>query len=331
MSAPRKYPEGLRERAIRMAVDLRRDPATRIGALRRVGEQLGINPETLRNWVFQVEIDEGHRPGVTTVEAQRIAELERENRELRRANEILRTASAPRGGGGRADLPGLAQGRDADRPEQLLRRTDQATLGPGGGRRAAPAGAAAGARREVRRLRRPQDARRAQPSRQPDRAVHRAPVDAHRRAAWDQPALGPRPKAHEPRSLVAVPTPGPTCWIATSRRPHRTGSGSPTSPTAGPSPGGSMPRLSSTSTPGRVVGWQLSKSLRTDLALDAREMGLWTRAHAGRDTHRRHCPFGQGSTSPSLNTSTGSTTDASTARSDSSPSSSRSSTTGTTL
>jgi transposase len=94
MAAPRKYPEELRERAIRMAVDLRRDPATRTGALKRVGEQLGINPETLRNWVGQAEIDEGHRPGVTTAEAQRIAELERENRELRRANEILRTASA---------------------------------------------------------------------------------------------------------------------------------------------------------------------------------------------------------------------------------------------
>ncbi len=94
MAAPRKYPEELRERAIRMAVDLRRDPATRSGALRRVGEQLGINPETLRNWVGQAEIDQGHRPGVSTAEAQRIAELEREVRELRRANEILRTASA---------------------------------------------------------------------------------------------------------------------------------------------------------------------------------------------------------------------------------------------
>ena len=94
MAAPRKYPEELRERAIRMAVDLRRDPSTWSGALRRVGEQLGINPETLRNWVGQAEIDQGHRPGVTTAEAQRIAELERENRELRRANEILRTASA---------------------------------------------------------------------------------------------------------------------------------------------------------------------------------------------------------------------------------------------
>ena len=94
MAAPRKYPDELRERAIRMAVDLRRNPATRSGALRRVGEQLGMNPETLRNWVQQAEIDEGHRPGVTSEEARRIAELERENRELRRANEILRTASA---------------------------------------------------------------------------------------------------------------------------------------------------------------------------------------------------------------------------------------------
>ena len=94
MAAPRKYPDELRERAIRMAVDARRDPATRIGALRRVGEQLGINPETLRNWVQQAEVDEGHRPGVTSEEGRRIAELERENRELRRANEILRTASA---------------------------------------------------------------------------------------------------------------------------------------------------------------------------------------------------------------------------------------------
>jgi transposase len=77
-----------------MAVDLRRDPATKVGALKRVGDQLGINPETLRNWVGQAEIDEGHRPGVTTAEAQRITALEREVRELRRANEILRTASA---------------------------------------------------------------------------------------------------------------------------------------------------------------------------------------------------------------------------------------------
>lgn len=94
MAAPRKYPEELRERATRMAVDLRRDPATKPGALARVAGQLGINAETLRNWVTQAEVDAGHRPGTTSAEAARIAELEREVRELRRTNEILRTASA---------------------------------------------------------------------------------------------------------------------------------------------------------------------------------------------------------------------------------------------
>ena len=62
--------------------------------MERVGEQLGINPETLRYWVTQAEIDEGHRPGTTTDDATRLAELERENRELRRANAIVRSASA---------------------------------------------------------------------------------------------------------------------------------------------------------------------------------------------------------------------------------------------
>lgn len=94
MAAPRKYPAELRERAIRMAVDARRDPATRPGALARVGKQLGINPETLRNWVTQAEVDEGRRPGTTTDDATRMAELEREVRELRRANAILKSASA---------------------------------------------------------------------------------------------------------------------------------------------------------------------------------------------------------------------------------------------
>jgi len=94
MAAPRKYPDELRERAVRMTVDARKDPATRSGALARIGGQLGINPETLRNWVTQAEIDQGHRPGTCTGDAEKIAELERDNRELRRTNSILRTASA---------------------------------------------------------------------------------------------------------------------------------------------------------------------------------------------------------------------------------------------
>jgi len=94
MVAPRKYPEELRERAIRLALDARKDPASRPGACARIGEQLGINPETLRGWVSQAEVDAGFRPGTTTSDAQRVGELERENRELRRANSILRSASA---------------------------------------------------------------------------------------------------------------------------------------------------------------------------------------------------------------------------------------------
>jgi transposase len=94
MAAPRKYPEELRERSIRLALDARKDPASRQGACRRIGEQLGINPETLRGWVTQAEVDSGSRPGTTSSDAARLSELERENRELRRANAILRSASA---------------------------------------------------------------------------------------------------------------------------------------------------------------------------------------------------------------------------------------------
>jgi transposase len=94
MVAPRKYPEELRERAIRLTLEARRDPTSRPGACRRIGDQLGINPETVRGWVMQAEVDAGDRPGTTTSDAQRIAELERENRELRRANAILKSASA---------------------------------------------------------------------------------------------------------------------------------------------------------------------------------------------------------------------------------------------
>lgn len=65
-----------------------------MGALKRIGEQLGIKPETLRKWVIQAAIDDGVGPGVTTVEATRIREPEQEYRELRRANDLLKRASA---------------------------------------------------------------------------------------------------------------------------------------------------------------------------------------------------------------------------------------------
>ncbi len=94
MAAPKKYSDELRERATRMALDARRDPATATGAIKRVADQLGIHPEALRTWVRQAEIDGGLRPGTSTDDAARLAELEREVRELRRANEILRTSAA---------------------------------------------------------------------------------------------------------------------------------------------------------------------------------------------------------------------------------------------
>jgi transposase len=92
--SPQKYPVELRERAVRMVLDIcgeagRDEP----GVIPRIAKQLGIGVESLRGWVKQAEIDEGRKPGTSTADAQRIFELERENRELRRANDILKAAS----------------------------------------------------------------------------------------------------------------------------------------------------------------------------------------------------------------------------------------------
>ncbi len=73
MAAPRKYPDELREWAVRLVLEAKKDPAARAGACRRISEQLGINSETLRGWVKQVEIDAGDRPGTTTSDAARLA------------------------------------------------------------------------------------------------------------------------------------------------------------------------------------------------------------------------------------------------------------------
>ena len=90
----RRYPPEMRERAVCMVREAIAENGERVGAVTRVARQLGIGPESLRNWVKQADIDHGKRPGMTTEEQRRIAELEREVRELRRANEILKAASA---------------------------------------------------------------------------------------------------------------------------------------------------------------------------------------------------------------------------------------------
>jgi transposase len=94
MPAPKKYNDELRERATRLALEARRDPASAVGAIRRIGDQLGIHPEALRVWVKQAETDAGQRPGTTSTDAERLAALEREVGELRRANQILKSAAS---------------------------------------------------------------------------------------------------------------------------------------------------------------------------------------------------------------------------------------------
>jgi transposase len=93
-STPRVYPPELRERAVRMVQESFDRGDQRFGVVTRIAGQLGIGPESLRKWVHQAEIDRGQRGGTTSEDARRIAELEREIRELRRANEILKSASA---------------------------------------------------------------------------------------------------------------------------------------------------------------------------------------------------------------------------------------------
>jgi transposase len=84
----------LKERAVRMVFALRAETGEKHGSVKRVAEQLDVEVESLRSWVHQHEVDHGERPGTTTADAERIKGLEQENRELRRANEILRRASA---------------------------------------------------------------------------------------------------------------------------------------------------------------------------------------------------------------------------------------------
>jgi len=90
----RRYPPEIRERAVRMVREALKESDRSHGVVTRVAGQLGLGSETLRSWVKQAQIDDGERPGETSEEHRRILELERENRELRRANEILKVAAA---------------------------------------------------------------------------------------------------------------------------------------------------------------------------------------------------------------------------------------------
>ena len=94
MTKARRFSPEVRERAVRLVRDHQAEYATQWAAITSIASKIGCAAETLRLWVRQAERNAGQRPGLTTEEQQRLKVLERENRELRRANEILRKASA---------------------------------------------------------------------------------------------------------------------------------------------------------------------------------------------------------------------------------------------
>jgi transposase len=94
MNRQARYPQEMRERAVRMVFEHQGEYDSQWAAITSVATKLGMTPETLRQWVRRAETDEGLRPGLTTTERERLKELEKENKELRRANDILKAAAA---------------------------------------------------------------------------------------------------------------------------------------------------------------------------------------------------------------------------------------------
>ena len=102
MPAPRRYPDELRERSVRLVVEaMAEDPSLSLdAAVNRVGVRVGVVPDTLRGWAKQYRVNTGQAPGTTTSDARRIKDLEHEVRELKRANEILLASQGRVGDGG---------------------------------------------------------------------------------------------------------------------------------------------------------------------------------------------------------------------------------------
>src|ERR1700722_1862383 len=90
----KRYPPELKQRAVRMVLEAREHDPQAQGCIARIARQLGVGDQSLRNWVNQADTDRGKRAGLTTEERERLKALEKENRELKRSNEILKRASA---------------------------------------------------------------------------------------------------------------------------------------------------------------------------------------------------------------------------------------------
>ncbi|MDN5804560.1 MAG: IS3 family transposase [Microlunatus sp.] len=306
MGAPRKYSVELQQRATRMAIDARKDPGSSRGAIKRIADQLGVHPEALRNWVRQAEVDGGVRPGITTDDEQRMVELERENRELRRANEILRTASAFfAGSGARPQTEVIVAYIDEHRervvegrplgvePIVEVLRTADVAIAPSTYYAAKSRPPSARSVRDAELVEDIKVAHRANLGVYGARKIHaelnREGVEVARctverlmraeglrgipREKTRKTTIGDGAETERPEDLVDrkfVATAPNQLWVAdlTYVRTHA---------------GWAYVAFVLDVFSRMIVGWQVSTSLRTDLALDALDMGLWARQRAGQD------------------------------------------------